>query len=119
MRLGNFEGRAFLALVLTTTAAFLWMVRGFLLPVFWAAVFVVLFQPVHRRLLRKLHGRRGLAAALSGVSPSAASRRTSRSGRKKKTTATTAIVNRTRPTARRPRRRRVIGVSGVDLIPTP
>lgn len=67
MRLRNFEGRVFLALVLTTTAVFLWMVRGFLLPVFWAAVFVVLFQPVHRRLLHRLHGRRAVAAGLSTV----------------------------------------------------
>lgn len=64
MRLRNLESRVFVALVLGTTALFLWMVRGFLLPVFWAAVFAVLFQPLFLRLLALLRGRRSLAAAL-------------------------------------------------------
>ena len=51
MRLRNLESRVFVALVLVTTALFLWMVRGFLLPVFWAAVFAMLFQPLFLRLL--------------------------------------------------------------------
>ncbi len=65
MRLRNLESRVFLSLVLVTTALFLWMVRGFLLPVFWAAVFAMLFQPLFLRLLVLLRGRRGLAALLS------------------------------------------------------
>jgi len=64
MRLQNLESRVFVALVLGTTALFLWMVRGFLLPVFWAAVFAVLFQPLFLRLLVLLRGRRSFAAAL-------------------------------------------------------
>jgi predicted PurR-regulated permease PerM len=65
MRLRNLESRVFVALVLATTALFLWMVRGFLLPVFWAAVFAMLFQPLFLRLLTRLRGRRTLAAAAS------------------------------------------------------
>lgn len=65
MRLRNLENRVFGALVLVTTAFFLWMVRGFLLPVFWAAVFAILFQPVSLRLTRLLGGRRGLSALLA------------------------------------------------------
>lgn len=65
MRLRNLESRVFIALVLLTTALFLWVVRGFLLPVFWAAVFALLFQPVFVRLTRALGGRRGLAAGLT------------------------------------------------------
>jgi predicted PurR-regulated permease PerM len=64
MRLRDLESRVFVALVLGTTALFLWMVRGFLLPVFWAAVFAMLFQPLFLRLLVLLRGRRSLAAAL-------------------------------------------------------
>lgn len=65
MLLRNFESRVFFALVLLTTAVFLWMVRGFLMPVFWAAVFAILFQPVFLRLSAALRGRRALAAVLT------------------------------------------------------
>jgi predicted PurR-regulated permease PerM len=61
----NFEGRVFFALVLATTAVFLWMVRGFLMPVFWAAVFAVLFRRLFLRLNTALRGRRAIAALLS------------------------------------------------------
>jgi predicted PurR-regulated permease PerM len=62
MRLPNLESRVFVALVLATTVFFLWMVRAFLVPVFWAAVFAVLFQPLFLWLKRRLRGRRTLAA---------------------------------------------------------
>jgi predicted PurR-regulated permease PerM len=68
MQLRNFEGRAFLALVLLTTAVFLWMVRAFLMPVFWAVVFAVLFQPLYQRLVRVLRGRTAAAALLTTLS---------------------------------------------------
>ena len=58
MRLQNLESRVFLAFVLATTVLFLWMVRGFLMPVFWAAVFAMLFQPLFLRLTSRLRGRR-------------------------------------------------------------
>jgi predicted PurR-regulated permease PerM len=62
MRLPHLENRVFLALVLATTAFFLWMVRSFALPVFWAAVFAILFQPLFLRLNDRFGGRRTLAA---------------------------------------------------------
>jgi predicted PurR-regulated permease PerM len=65
MRLRNFESRVFLTLVLLTTAVFLWMVRGFLMPLFWAAVFAILFQRVFLRLKILVRGRRSLAAFLT------------------------------------------------------
>jgi predicted PurR-regulated permease PerM len=64
MRMRTFESRVFLGLVLVVTAVFLWMVRGFLMPVFWAAVFAVLFQPLYRRTLRTVRGREAAAAGL-------------------------------------------------------
>jgi predicted PurR-regulated permease PerM len=63
--LRSIEGRVFLGLVILTTLGFLWMVRGFLMPVFWAAVFAVLFRPLYRRLTDALHGRHGLAALVT------------------------------------------------------
>lgn len=68
MRLRNLESRVFVGLVLATTAFFLWMVWGFLQPVFWAAVFAVLFQPLFLRLKRRLRGRRSLAALFATLS---------------------------------------------------
>lgn len=65
MRLRTLESRVFLSLVLVTTAVFLWMVRGFLLPVFWAAVFAMLFQPLFLRMVGLVRGRTSLAAVFS------------------------------------------------------
>jgi predicted PurR-regulated permease PerM len=65
MRVPNLESRVFVVLVLATTVFFLWMVRVFLVPVFWAAVFAVLFQPLFLWLKRRLRGRRTLAALVT------------------------------------------------------
>jgi predicted PurR-regulated permease PerM len=64
-RLRSLEGRVFIGLVAVITAAFLWMVRGFLAPVFWAAVFAVLFQPLFLRTEVALGGRRSIAAFMA------------------------------------------------------
>ena len=56
-------GRRFLtAVLLITTALFLYMIRAFLLPMVLAGVFATLFYPLYRRLVNLLRGRRGLAA---------------------------------------------------------
>lgn len=65
VRVRRLETVTFLALVVVTTAAFAWLVRAFLFPVFWAAVFAVLFQPAHARLLRACRGHRNPAAFLA------------------------------------------------------
>ncbi|MFW5972985.1 MAG: AI-2E family transporter [Bacteroidota bacterium] len=67
MKLKNLESRAFLTLVILTTIAFLWVIRAFLMPVFWAAVLAVLFHPFHRRFLRLVRGRRSIASVLTTV----------------------------------------------------
>jgi predicted PurR-regulated permease PerM len=67
MRLRNLESRVFVGLVLTTTAVFLWVVRDFLQPVFWAAVFAVLFQPVVKRYTRAMPRQPSVAAFLATI----------------------------------------------------
>jgi predicted PurR-regulated permease PerM len=67
MRLQTLEARAFLVLVVIVTAAFLWMVRAFLLPVFWAVVFAVLFRPVYLRIRERTRGRDAAAAGVTTV----------------------------------------------------
>jgi predicted PurR-regulated permease PerM len=65
MLLRNFEAKVFFALVLLTSAIFFWMVRSFVMPIFWAAVLAILFQPVFLRLEGSLKGRRATAALLT------------------------------------------------------
>lgn len=65
MHLRTLESRAFLALVLLVSLLFLWMVRGFLEPVFWAAVLAILFRPTHRGWLEVVRGRRNVASVLT------------------------------------------------------
>lgn len=67
MRLTNLESRAFVALVLIITGFFLWMIRAFLLPIFWAVVFAVLFRPMYQAIHRSVGGRSNLAAFLATV----------------------------------------------------
>jgi predicted PurR-regulated permease PerM len=67
MRLNNLEGRVFLGLVLATTGFFLWMMRDFLMSVFWAVVFAVLFRPTYLRTLRAVKGRPNVAALLTTI----------------------------------------------------
>jgi predicted PurR-regulated permease PerM len=61
----KFEGAAFLAMVLGTTAIFFWMIRAFIWPVFWAAILAVLFHRIHTWLLTACRGRAAPAALLS------------------------------------------------------
>ena len=65
VRRRRLESVAFLALVGLTTVLFAWMIRSFLQPVFWAAVFAVLFHRINARLLVTCRGRRTPAALLA------------------------------------------------------
>ena len=62
MQLRSFENRAFIALVLLVTLAFVWTLSGFLLPVFWATVLAILFTPLFRWFRRRMGGHESLAA---------------------------------------------------------
>ncbi len=62
LRLRKLETFTFLAFVLVTTMALFWVIRPFFSPLFWAAVFALLFQGMHGRLLRAFRGRRAAAA---------------------------------------------------------
>jgi predicted PurR-regulated permease PerM len=59
------ERASFLTVLLLTTAAFLWLVRGYLEPVFWAAVMAIIFRPLYEFWVRKTRQRPRAAAALS------------------------------------------------------
>lgn len=65
MRLKNLESRAFLTLVIGTSIVFIWLVRDFLMPVFWAAVLAILFRPTAKRLRKLIPGRPAIVALLT------------------------------------------------------
>src|SRR5690606_9339558 len=67
MLIRNLEGRAFVAVVILVTAFFLWIISDLLMPVFWAIVLAVLFQPMNRRILNLVRGRTSLAAAITTI----------------------------------------------------
>ena len=55
----------FFALLFAVTLAFIWLIRGFLQPIFWAVALGIVVYPGHRAILRRLSGRPSLAAVLS------------------------------------------------------
>ena len=54
-------------LLLIVTAAFFWLIHGFLQPIFWAVALGILVYPLHAIIKEKLAGRDTLAAAASVV----------------------------------------------------
>jgi predicted PurR-regulated permease PerM len=67
IRRRRLESVAFLGLLLFTTVLFVWTIRAFLMPVFWAAVFAVLFQRMYVRLVALCRGRRNPASFIATV----------------------------------------------------
>lgn len=57
--------RVFLLLTAAVSLAFALVLQPFFDAVFWAAVLAIVFMPLQRRLVRRLHQRRNLAAALT------------------------------------------------------
>ncbi|RYF45621.1 MAG: AI-2E family transporter, partial [Comamonadaceae bacterium] len=52
----------FLALLAVVTAAFIWVLLPFFGAVMWGVAFAILFTPLYKRLLKKMPGRKTLAA---------------------------------------------------------
>ena len=63
----NIERAFFVALLLAVTLAFLWLIRSFLQPIFWAIALGIVVYPLHARLVARLRGRASLAAVISVV----------------------------------------------------
>jgi predicted PurR-regulated permease PerM len=57
----------FVALLLFVTLAFLWLIRGFLQPIFWAVAFAIVIAPLYDRILTWMRGRENLAALVTVV----------------------------------------------------
>ncbi len=63
----NLQRAFFLVLLVTVTAAFFWLIRGFLQPIFWAVALAIVFYPAHAHVASKMSSRPALAAILSVV----------------------------------------------------
>lgn len=59
------HGVSFLIIVILVTVAFGWLLLPFYGAVLWAVILAILFNPLHRRLVKQLGGRRNLAAGMS------------------------------------------------------
>lgn len=59
------QGVSFIAMLVIVTAAFVWLMLPFYGAVLWAVILAILFNPLQRRLVQRLGGRRNLAAAVS------------------------------------------------------
>ena len=55
----------FLVLLVCITAAFVWLIRGFMQPIFWAVALAIVFYPGHRMIAARLPRRPAVAATLS------------------------------------------------------
>jgi predicted PurR-regulated permease PerM len=55
----------FVGLLILTTLAFFGLIQDFLMPLFWAVVLAILFEPVHQGWLRQTKERSSLSAVLS------------------------------------------------------
>ena len=64
----NFAQRIFFGILLiAVTGAFIWLIRGFLQPIFWAVALGIVFFPLHEWIARRLQGRRSIAAAVTVI----------------------------------------------------
>lgn len=62
---GPLEQNSFLALLVLVTVAFLWLLKPFFAPIFWACAVTLIFYPMQLRLLAKWPRRRTLSALVT------------------------------------------------------
>lgn len=59
------QGVSFVTMLVIVTAAFVWLMLPFYGAVLWAVILAILFNPLQRRLVQRMGGRKNLAAAIS------------------------------------------------------
>ncbi len=63
----SIEQVSFFTLLVIATLAFLALINAFIVPLFWAIAFAILFEPLNDRIALLLRGRGGVASALTIV----------------------------------------------------
>lgn len=67
MNNSNLYFRTFLLLLACVSIAFAWVLLPYYGAIFWATTLAIIFSPVHRHILPKVHGRRTLSALLTVI----------------------------------------------------
>lgn len=65
MAQSELHNKTFVLLLVVVSGTFAWILWPFFGTVFWAAVLAIIFNPLHHRLLERLHGHRNRAALLT------------------------------------------------------
>ena len=65
MRLSSVQNAFFLGAILAITICFFWIIHIFLMPLFWAVLFSILFFPLNERYCKIFKGRRTIASGLT------------------------------------------------------
>lgn len=65
MRFGYIQQFFFFGLLLITSVTFLWMIGGFIMPIFWAIVLAIVFYPFFTRCAKVLFNSRGVASIIT------------------------------------------------------
>lgn len=63
----NVQRTLFVVLLVFVTIAFLWLIRDFVQPIFWAVALAIVFYPAHKLIEEKLPKRPNIAVGLSVV----------------------------------------------------
>ena len=63
----NIQRSFFMVILVLVTIAFLWLIRGFMQPIFWAIALGIVFYPAHQLLEQQLPNRPNLTAAVSVI----------------------------------------------------
>ena len=58
----------FMVLLFAVSIAFIWLIRGFVQPIFWAVALGIVVYPLHQRIQVRLGDWRSAAAVLSALS---------------------------------------------------
>jgi predicted PurR-regulated permease PerM len=65
MSFATIQQTFFFGLLFIVTATFIWLIRDFLFPIFWAIVFTIIFYPIHRIWLSSTKSRKSLSTLLT------------------------------------------------------
>ncbi len=65
MNFKTIQNFAFIAILFVVSAAFVWILLPYMMPIFWATVLAILFHPINEKIVKWLKGKRALASALT------------------------------------------------------
>ncbi len=64
-RFQKIQNATFIFILVSVTLAFLWILRDYTMPIFWATVLAIVFSPLNEKIKKALKGKSALAAFLT------------------------------------------------------